>query len=633
MTKQEVDKFKDNITMSWDSLQEVSKVENQEELIEDVRGAVQQMQNGTFRLVVMGEIKKGKSSFINALLGIKDILPTASDIATSTVYQIMYGEKQQIRVFFKQDFDTNIIPPPLNIAENQIADYGTEDGNPNNTKNVDYIAVELPNKLLESGLVIVDTPGVGGLFKAHKDITWKYAPNADAIFFILDSVEAVISRDEIKFLEDLTSKMTKRVYFVQTKIDIPGEEQWIAWEMRNKEIIIENLPWTDDDIKYFPVSSTLKQKGDKKNKERFIKDSGFPAVLEFLEDELIASKDMILAKEVSTVMQRHFKALEQGVSSRLKVAQINNKDTLIKMENEYREVLKKMQQWEQETYKEEVQNFSYKLQDIRQDLNDSLQNELNINSPIVTNLIDNIKHNDDIQAEELNDAAGRIQKEVIDQSTEIIIKIQTEFNEQVTNLVTTTTEILSDSLGSDEIVPVSLKNAHIANSFNVQIQNSLDMQFSGFEAARNSLYGGMAGSMMAGGAIGLASIIFPPLAAVTMIASIGGLLFGSYQGNELAKVKQKEQAVAKLQNQLSKTISKIQQQGVQQFRKLATDSERNSKRLFEKALKVAKNKIITQQKDLQSAQKDTKEVLEKKVAEANAILAKINKASGLIRRG
>ena len=50
---------------------------------------------GIFRIVVMGEIKKGKSSFINALLGVKNLVPVNSDIATSTIYKICYGSKIQ----------------------------------------------------------------------------------------------------------------------------------------------------------------------------------------------------------------------------------------------------------------------------------------------------------------------------------------------------------------------------------------------------------------------------------------------------------------------------------------------------------------------------------------------------------
>ena len=49
--------------------------------------------SGLFRIVVMGEIKQGKSSFINALLGVRDLVPVSSDVATSTIYKIWYCRK------------------------------------------------------------------------------------------------------------------------------------------------------------------------------------------------------------------------------------------------------------------------------------------------------------------------------------------------------------------------------------------------------------------------------------------------------------------------------------------------------------------------------------------------------------
>ena len=55
---------------------------------------------GLFRIVVMGEIKQGKSSFINALLGVKDLVPVNSDVATSTIFKIRYGKEKRYRVFF-----------------------------------------------------------------------------------------------------------------------------------------------------------------------------------------------------------------------------------------------------------------------------------------------------------------------------------------------------------------------------------------------------------------------------------------------------------------------------------------------------------------------------------------------------
>jgi hypothetical protein len=63
---------------------------------------------------------------------------------------------------------------------------------------------------LVSGIVIVDTPGVGGLVKEHKAITFRHAPRADGIFFVVDSVESPIGAGEIVFLKDL-KRITSKI--------------------------------------------------------------------------------------------------------------------------------------------------------------------------------------------------------------------------------------------------------------------------------------------------------------------------------------------------------------------------------------------------------------------------------------
>ena len=167
---------------------------------------------GIFRLVVMGEIKKGKSSFINAMLGVENLVPVSSNVATSTIFKIRYGKERGYRVHFTAESNKNV----LDINETELTHYGTEDGNPANREQVDFIEVMCPSPLLKTGIVIIDTPGLGGLFKEHKKITYQYVPRADAVFFVTDSVESPIGELELEYLRDIRS-ITSHLYFVQTK--------------------------------------------------------------------------------------------------------------------------------------------------------------------------------------------------------------------------------------------------------------------------------------------------------------------------------------------------------------------------------------------------------------------------------
>lgn len=55
---------------------------------------------GYFTLAVVGKVSSGKSTFINALLGCKDLLPTGHDQTTCGVTYIEYGEKPEVTIIF-----------------------------------------------------------------------------------------------------------------------------------------------------------------------------------------------------------------------------------------------------------------------------------------------------------------------------------------------------------------------------------------------------------------------------------------------------------------------------------------------------------------------------------------------------
>ena len=186
---------------------------------------------GIFRIVVMGEVKKGKSSFINAMLGVENLVPISTDVATSTIYKICYGEKQAYKVFFSEESKKE----SLVIDQSEIAKYGTEAGNPGNEKQVDFIQVFVPASILKSGLVIIDTPGLGGLFKDHKRITYEYVPRADAVFLVSDSVESPIGKAELDLLSDLRG-ITSQIFFVQTKAAVVDKKTRLARKQNNIQI-------------------------------------------------------------------------------------------------------------------------------------------------------------------------------------------------------------------------------------------------------------------------------------------------------------------------------------------------------------------------------------------------------------
>lgn len=266
---------------------------------------------GIFRIVVMGEIKKGKSSFINALLGVKDLVPVASDVATSTIYKIHYGEQLAYRVHFEKQINKS----PLSISGDELDTYGTENGNPGNVKGVDFIEVTHPSPILKTGIVIIDTPGLGGLFKEHKKITWQYVPRADAVFFVTDSVTSPIGLEEIEHLKSVL-KITKHLYFVQTKAGAVDKDAREARRQNNLSILSQSLNVKEEAIPYFVVDSLRKFSADEAQNVKKLDRSGYPQVMQFVNSRLLVAKQHILANKMMQLVSPIIDSISADIEMR-----------------------------------------------------------------------------------------------------------------------------------------------------------------------------------------------------------------------------------------------------------------------------------------------------------------------------
>jgi replication fork clamp-binding protein CrfC len=154
-----------------------------------------------FHVFVIGEFKQGKSSLVNALLN-APVCPVDDDIATSVPTAIRFGDPPSAAVLFDpggDPSDPDREPIREEIAVDRVAGYVTEAADPGGERQVSSVEVSLPRKLLSDGLVIVDTPGVGGLGSAHGAATIGALPMADAVVFVSDASQE-FTGPELEFL-------------------------------------------------------------------------------------------------------------------------------------------------------------------------------------------------------------------------------------------------------------------------------------------------------------------------------------------------------------------------------------------------------------------------------------------------
>ncbi len=167
---------------------------------------------------VVGEFKQGKSSLINALLG-QSVCPVDDDLATSAITLVRWGEQPSAIVRRKAESGVAGDPPiTQTITISEVNDWVSEIGNPGNHKRVDRVEIIVPSPLLKQGLVIVDTPGMGGLGAGHAAATLSFLPFADGLIFVSDA-SAELSAPEVEFLRR-ASELCPTVLFAQTKIDL-----------------------------------------------------------------------------------------------------------------------------------------------------------------------------------------------------------------------------------------------------------------------------------------------------------------------------------------------------------------------------------------------------------------------------
>jgi len=166
-------------------------------------------------VLVVGEFKSGKSSLVNALLGV-DVCPVDDDIATSVPVVVSSGAEPHATVVHEPEEGGT--PSSTSVEVSEVADWVTERGNPGNERRVARVEVAIAHKVLAAGLAFVDTPGVGGLGSLHNTATISSLPFAEAVLFVTDSAQELTAA-EVRFLQHVV-RLCPQVLVVATKIDM-----------------------------------------------------------------------------------------------------------------------------------------------------------------------------------------------------------------------------------------------------------------------------------------------------------------------------------------------------------------------------------------------------------------------------
>ncbi|HKA68247.1 MAG TPA: dynamin family protein [Actinomycetes bacterium] len=222
-------------------------------------------------IVVAGDFKQGKSSLVNSLLGVT-VCPVDDDIATALPTYLRYGPEFKAELLHEGD------PPrrdPIDVADirKHVVEHAGPQGATANGDRPAGVIVQVPRKILATGLVIVDTPGVGGLNSAHAAASLTAISMADAVLFVTDASQELTS-SEFEFLRR-AREMCDTVVCVLTKSDF-----YPSWRtIRDLDAQhLKGLPG----VNVVAVSSVLRALAVRANDSALNAESGFAELVQFV---------------------------------------------------------------------------------------------------------------------------------------------------------------------------------------------------------------------------------------------------------------------------------------------------------------------------------------------------------------
>jgi len=161
--------------MGKDAINELPRFEKQ----------VRQHLEEPFQLVVLGDFKRGKSTLINALLG-EAAVTTDVRPETVTINSIEYGPALQLRARLENGGEVTLRSEDL--KRESLGPILQRLSSP-----VRKLSISMPSEFLRE-LTVVDTPGLGDLFKEFDATVSDYLHNADAIIHVISAVSPLSQR-------------------------------------------------------------------------------------------------------------------------------------------------------------------------------------------------------------------------------------------------------------------------------------------------------------------------------------------------------------------------------------------------------------------------------------------------------
>jgi GTPase Era involved in 16S rRNA processing len=278
---------------------------------------------GRLQLAALGQFKRGKSTFLNALMGVP-LLPTAVVPITAIPTYLAWGSRPSVRVSYLGDIAPKEFHPADADAIRDLAfRFVAEEANPKNRLNVSRVDIFYPAPILEGGTVLIDTPGVASTYRHNTDMALEILPECDAALFVV-SVDPPITEGEIAYIHQIRPHVA-RMFFILNKIDYLQEsEREIAAKFLRG--VLEEHRLLDGEHAIFQASARFGLAAKQARSRSALVESGIAELedhlLRYLEREksetlrvAIAGKGAAIMAEASAELALRLRALEMPIAT------------------------------------------------------------------------------------------------------------------------------------------------------------------------------------------------------------------------------------------------------------------------------------------------------------------------------
>jgi ribosome biogenesis GTPase A len=192
--------------------------------------AKRRLDDGRVRIVVLGEIKHGKSTLINALLG-SPLLPIGVTPTTGAVVAIRVDTQQKRTGTFLSEANGE----RTELAPERFEQLARGKGHDEAGRTPELL---VDAELLPATLELIDTPGFNDIDRFRAAVSRSELPRADVLVLVLDATQ-VLSRSELGLIRDAIAAVGglaesgARCLWVINRIDLVPEDE--------REKIVEHM--------------------------------------------------------------------------------------------------------------------------------------------------------------------------------------------------------------------------------------------------------------------------------------------------------------------------------------------------------------------------------------------------------